>query len=69
MLPTTPFFALKTHFEPTLFAPSGASSSLQAPAAFKVASSSSMALSQYGQSGLRFAFARVRDSSASASTV
>ena len=37
MLPVASFFALRTHSEPTLFAPSGATSGLQAPAAFKVA--------------------------------
>ena len=43
------FLALKTHLEPMMFAPSGASSSLYVPAAFKVANSSLMAFSVTGQ--------------------
>src|SRR6266571_1582194 len=69
MFPAASFFALKTHFEPMTLAPGGASSSLQVPAVFKVASSSAMAFSQSGQSGRRLASASVRGSKASASAV
>src|SRR6266850_722353 len=65
MFPVVSFFALNTHLEPIIFAPGGASSSLQVPAAFKVTNSSSMACSHSGQSGRRFALASVCGSSAS----
>ncbi len=57
------FFALKTHLDPMMLAPGGASSSLQVPAVFSVASS------QSGQSGRCLASARVRGSRASGSAV
>jgi hypothetical protein len=69
MLPAASFFALKTHLEPMMLAPGGASSNLHVPAAFKVASSSSIAFSHNGQSGLRLASASDRGSKASASAV
>ncbi len=69
MLPMVSFLALKTHLDPMIFALAGASSSLQVPAAFKVASSSWMAFSHNGQSGHRLTSVSDRGSSASASAV
>src|SRR6266702_1183256 len=63
------FFALKTHFELMTLAPGGASSSLQVPAVFKVASSLVMVFSQSGQSGQHLALVSIRGSKASASVV
>ena len=54
------FLALKTHLDPMTFAPGGASSSSQVPAASNVTSSSSIAFSHSGQSGLRLACAAPR---------
>jgi len=55
MFPAASFFALKTYFKPITFASEEASSILQVPAFFKVASFSSMAFSYSSQSGLHFA--------------
>ena len=69
MLPVVSFLALKTHLEPMMFAPSGASSSLYVPATFKVVNSSLMAFSQSSQSSLHFALASMQGSSALALAV
>ena len=59
------FFALKTHLVPMILAPGGACLRVQVPAVCRPSSSSRMACSHSGQSGLRFASARFRGSSAS----
>src|ERR1700678_168661 len=66
MFPAASFFALKTHFDPTIFTPSGASTTSHVPAAFNVASSSSIAFSHSGQSGRLWASFKLRGSRASA---
>jgi hypothetical protein len=59
------FLALKTHFDPIMFAPAGASSSCHVPMAFKVTSSSSIVHSHSSHLGLRLASVGMHGSSAS----
>src|SRR6266568_3683180 len=67
--PAASFFAWKTHFEPTMFAFSGASASSHVPAVFNVANSSCIAFSHRCQSGHFFASARLCGSNASVSPI
>lgn len=62
-------FALKTHFDPTIFTPGGSSTISQVPASCSVVNSLANACSQSGQSRQHFASAREDGSRTSASAI
>ena len=69
MFPDVSFLALKTHFDPTMFALGGASSMTHVPAVWSVSSSSSIAFSQSSQSGCMWASFSICGLRASASLI